>query len=128
MFYKCVDIHSVANTIGENIFSICIWNVVNQLDRYDFSFVSVVNKLKEMQHFSNGINGNCFDLSFAWCYWNCSTIEYPRCRNSAINGIISSKVEQQKKASLKQNLNPVRKINIILHEPNKRKIGLPCYE
>ena len=97
MFYKCVDIHSVANTIGENIFSICIWNVVNQLDRYDFSFVSVVNKLKEMQHFANRINGNCFDLSFAWCYWNCSTIEYPRCRNSAINGIISSKVEQQKK-------------------------------
>ena len=29
-FYKLVDVHSVTNAIGESIFSIGMWNIVNQ--------------------------------------------------------------------------------------------------
>ena len=49
-FYKPVDVHSVTNAIGQSISSKGIWNIVNQLDKYDFSCGSVVNNLKERQH------------------------------------------------------------------------------
>ena len=29
-FYKLIDVHSVTNFIGENIYSISMWNIVNQ--------------------------------------------------------------------------------------------------
>ena len=46
-FYKPVDVDSVTNAIGESISSISMWNVVNQLGKYDFSCGSVVSNLKE---------------------------------------------------------------------------------
>ena len=74
-FCKPVDVHSVVNAIGESISSISIWNTVNQLGKYDFSFGSVVNNLKERQLFSDQINKNRFDLVLARRYLNFSTTE-----------------------------------------------------
>ena len=74
-FCKPVDVHFVTNAIGKSISSISIWNIVNQLGRYDFSFGLVVNNLKERQRFSDQMNRNRFDLILARHYWNCSTID-----------------------------------------------------
>ena len=35
-FYKLIDVHSVINVIEESIFSISMWNIVNQQGKYDF--------------------------------------------------------------------------------------------
>ena len=56
VFYKPVDVHSVTNAIGESISSITMWNIVNQLGKFDFSCGSVVNHLKERQFFSDQMN------------------------------------------------------------------------
>ena len=61
---------------------------MNQLGKYDFSCASVVNNLKKRQLFSDQINRNHFDLVLARHYWDCSTIEDPRCLNSALNEMI----------------------------------------
>ena len=68
--------------ICESIFSIRIWNIVNQLGKYDFSCGSVVSNLKEKQLFSDKMNRNRFDLILARHYWNFSTTENLRCLNS----------------------------------------------
>ena len=81
-FYKPVDVHSVMNAIGKTISSISIWNIVNQLDKYNFSCRPVVNKLEDQ------INRNRFDLILARLYWNCPTIENLRCLNFDANEII----------------------------------------
>ena len=73
-FYEPVDVHSVTNAIGESISSISIWNIVNQLGKYDFSCGSVVNNLKERQPSSDQMNRNHIALILASRYWNCSTI------------------------------------------------------
>ena len=78
----------MTNAIGQSISSISIWNIVNQLGRYDFSSESVVNKLKESQHFSDQMNRNRFDLILVRCYWTCSTVENLRCLNSVVNEMI----------------------------------------
>ena len=36
-FYKPIDVQSVTNAKGEIVFSIGMWNIVNQLDKHDFS-------------------------------------------------------------------------------------------
>ena len=54
--------HSVANNVDESISSISIWNIVNQLGKYDISCLSVVNNLKERQLFSDQMNRNHLDL------------------------------------------------------------------
>ena len=36
-FYKPVDVHFVTNVVGESISSISMWNIVNQLDKHNFS-------------------------------------------------------------------------------------------
>ena len=87
-FCKPVDVHFVTNAIGESIYLISIWNIVNQLGRYDFSFGSVVNNLKERQRFTDQMNRNRFDLILATRYWNCSTIENRRCLDSIVNEMI----------------------------------------
>ena len=40
-FYKPVDVNSVTNATGESIYSIGIWNIVYQFDKYDFSCETV---------------------------------------------------------------------------------------
>ena len=87
-FYKPVDVHSVRNAIGDSIFSTSIWNIWNQIGRYDYSYGSVVYKLKERQLFSGQMNRSCLDLILARGYYNCSTIENLRCLNFAANEII----------------------------------------
>ena len=87
-FYKPVDVRSVTYAIGESISSISIWNIMNQLGKYNFSSGSVVNNLKERHHFSELMNRNRFDLILARRYWNCSAIENLRCLNSAVNKTI----------------------------------------
>ena len=77
---------------SESISSISIWNIVNQLAKYDFFYGSVVNTLKERQLCSDQMNRNHFDLILARCYWNFSTLENLRCLYSvaltAVNVII----------------------------------------
>ena len=80
-FFKPVDVHYVTNAMGESISSISIWNIMNQLGRYDFSFGLVVNNLRERQRFSDQMNRNRFDFILARRYWNCSTMNNQRCRN-----------------------------------------------
>ena len=46
-FYKPVDVHYVTNALGESTSSINIWDIVNQLGKYDSSYGFVVNDLKE---------------------------------------------------------------------------------
>ena len=46
-FYKPVDVHSVRNAIGKGLTSTNIWNIGNQLGKYDYSYGSVVKNLKE---------------------------------------------------------------------------------
>ena len=41
--YKLIDVHPVTNVLGESISSISIWNIENQLGKYDF-FLWVSNK------------------------------------------------------------------------------------
>ena len=43
----------MTNAIGESIYSISIWNIVNQLGKYDLSCESAVNNLKEKHFFLN---------------------------------------------------------------------------
>ena len=87
-FYKPVDVDFVTNAIGENNSSISIWNIVNQLGKYDLSCWSVVYNLKERQLFSDQMNRNRFDLILGRRYWNCSTIENLRCLKFTIREII----------------------------------------
>ena len=79
---------SVANAIGGSISSISIWNIVNQLGKYDFSCMLVAYNLKERQIFSDQMNKNRFDLILATRSWNCSIIENLRCLNSSVNKMI----------------------------------------
>ena len=82
-FYKAIDGESKKNV--ERMWkasSISMWNIVNQLGKH-FSGGSLVNSLKERKLFSDPMNRNRFDLIFVMCHWNCSTIENPRCLNSA---------------------------------------------
>ena len=53
----------MTNAIGESTFSISIWNIVNRLDKYDFSCGSAVNNLKERQLFTDQVNNNRFFYS-----------------------------------------------------------------
>ena len=46
-FYKPVDVHYVTNALGESTSSINIWDIVNQLGKYNSSYGFVVNDLKE---------------------------------------------------------------------------------
>ena len=85
VFCKPVDVHSVKNAIGVNISSVSIWNIANQLGKYDFSGGLVVNRL---QLFSDQINRNRRGLILARGYRNCSTIENQRYLNSAVNETI----------------------------------------
>ena len=58
----------VTNAISESISSINIWNIVNQLGKYDTSCGTVVNDLKERHLFSDQVNRNQFDLILARRY------------------------------------------------------------
>ena len=71
---KRSHVQSVTNAIGESIYSISIWNIVNQLGKYDLSCGSVVNNLKERQLFLYQMNRNRFDLILDRRYWNYSTM------------------------------------------------------
>ena len=46
-FYKPVDVHSVRNAVGKRLSSTNIWNIGNQLGKYDYSYGSVVKNPKE---------------------------------------------------------------------------------
>ena len=46
-----IDIHYLKNAAGERISSITLCNIVNQLDKRDFSCVSVVSNLKDRYFF-----------------------------------------------------------------------------
>ena len=46
-----LDVHYLANAVGERISSITMWDIVNQLGKHDFSCVSVVNNLKDRNFF-----------------------------------------------------------------------------
>ena len=63
----CRCLHSVTNAKDESISSISIWNIVNQLGKYNFCCGLVVNNVKQRQYFSDQINRNRFDLVFAKC-------------------------------------------------------------
>ena len=78
----------MTNAIDENICSISIWNIGNQLGKYNYSCGLAVNNLKERQIFSDQMNRNRFDLILARRYCNCSTIENLRCLNSTADEII----------------------------------------
>ena len=88
VFYQPVDIQSLTNAIGKSVSSRSILNIVNQLDKYDFSCGLVVNNLKEQHLFSDQMNRNCFDLILARCFWNFSTMRNVRFINTAANEII----------------------------------------
>ena len=60
-FCKPADVHSVTYDAGESIFSISMWDIMNQLGKQDFSCGLVVNKLKERKFFSDLMNRNHFD-------------------------------------------------------------------
>ena len=72
---KPVDVHSGINAIGESISLISIWNIVNQLGKYDFSCESVAKNSKKRQLFSDQMNRNRFVLILARRYSYCSTIQ-----------------------------------------------------
>ena len=36
-FCKVTDVHYVTNVVAERIYSVRMWNIVNQLDKHDFS-------------------------------------------------------------------------------------------
>ena len=87
----------MTNGIGESISSISIWNTLNQLGKYNFSYGSVVNNLKERQLCSDQMHRNRFDLILASRYWNFSVVKNLRCLNFVVNIIIKkNSVEQQK--------------------------------
>ena len=60
----------------------------NQFGRFDFSFGSVVNTLKERQRFPDQINRSRFYLILARYYWNYVAIDNLICLNSVVNEII----------------------------------------
>lgn len=64
-FRKPVDVHSDSYDAGESIFSVIIWNFVNQLGKQHFSCGLVVNNLKERKLFSDVRNRNHFELILA---------------------------------------------------------------
>ena len=72
-----IDVHSMTNGIGD-ISSISMWNIVNQLGKYDLLCESVVNNLKEKK-LPAQMNRNRFDLILARRSWNSSTMENLRC-------------------------------------------------
>ena len=74
-FYKPVDVHSLRNAIGDSISSTSIWNIGNQLGKYDYCYGWIVNNLKERQLLSDQMNRNRLDLILAKRYCNCCTIE-----------------------------------------------------
>ena len=86
--YSAVDVHSVTHAISESTSSISIWNIVNQLSKYHYSWGLVANNLKKRQLFSDQMNRNHFDLILARRYWNCSTIENLSCLKFAVNEIV----------------------------------------
>ena len=87
-FYTPIDVHSLTNQIGENIYLISIWNIAIQLGKYDFSCWSIVNNLKVSELFFDQISINSSDLILASDCWNWSAIENLRYLNSAVNKII----------------------------------------
>ena len=69
-FYRSIDVHSVTNAIDESISLISIWNIVNQVGKYEFFYGSVVNNFIERQLFPDQMNRNCLDLILDRYYWN----------------------------------------------------------
>ena len=69
-FYRSIDVHSVTNAIDESISLISIWNIVNQVGKYEFFYGSVVNNFIERQLFRDQMNRNCLDLILDRYYWN----------------------------------------------------------
>ena len=69
-FYRSIDVHSVTNAIDESISLISIWNIVNQVGKYEFFCGSVVNNFIERQLFPDQMNRNCLDLILDSYYWN----------------------------------------------------------
>ena len=55
-FCKPINSHAITNAIDESIYLISMWNIVNQLGKYDFSRGLVENNLKERQLFSGQIH------------------------------------------------------------------------
>ena len=47
---------------SQSISSTSLWNIANQLGKYDYFYGSVINNLKERQPFSDQMNRNRFDL------------------------------------------------------------------
>ena len=86
VFYKPVDVHSVTNAIGESISSITMWNIVNQLGKFDFSCGLVVNHLKERQFFSDQMNKNQL-MPQLCCKWNNLTIKNGVARKLLLNQV-----------------------------------------
>ena len=68
-----MDVQSVTNVVGENISSITMWIIVNQIGKHDFSLESIVNNLKDKNFFSDEINRNSFNPILNRCDWNCFT-------------------------------------------------------
>ena len=60
--------------VGESIFSITMYNIVNQLGKDDFSYGSLANNLKGRKLFFDQMNRNRFDPISARRDWNCSTM------------------------------------------------------
>ena len=85
LFYKYIDVDSVTNAIGDSILPLSMWNIVNHLDKHDFSCGSVEINLKKGNFFSSPMNINRFNLILAWRYWNFSTKENLRRLNSIVN-------------------------------------------
>ena len=69
-FYRSIDVHSVTNAIDESISLISIWNIVNQVGKYEFFCGSVVNNFIKRQLFPDQMNRNCLDLILDRYYWN----------------------------------------------------------
>ena len=69
-FYRSIDVHSVTNAMDESISLISIWNIVNQVGKYEFFCGSVVNNFIERQLFPDQMNRNCLDLILDSYYWN----------------------------------------------------------
>ena len=71
---QLIDVQPVTNVVGESIFAITMWIIVNQIGKHDFSCGSLVNNLKDKELFSDQINRNRFNPIFTRHDWNCSTM------------------------------------------------------
>ena len=73
------------NVEDENVSSISMWNILNQLVKHEFSCGLAVSNLKQKKTFSNQMNGNILYLVPARRDRSCCSIEKLRCSNSAVN-------------------------------------------